>query len=175
MKHLILSLLLVVSGLAQTQKIEKTNENPASSYYNRTTIGLLAGEQSSPSFNVINGYRFASGLGFGLGLGTESYQWNLHYSCFAEASWYFGRKPARPFVALNLGMSEPVRQDHWSKGGAFTGLSAGITHFTWKHFGLTTSIGYRFSILDYRDSWWDDYLVRGYFHQLELRVGFSLM
>ena len=172
MRTAIIALYLLVAGsrVAQTE-----NPQPESKCYNRTTLGLLCGKQSSVTFNTINGYRFTPNFGAGIGLGTEFDLGDQHFSCFADVVYQLNHKSSKPFAALNFGITEPRLQNSFNKGGVFAGASIGVAHFTGKHFGLTTSVGYRVSVIDFRDFWWDDYITRGYFNQLELRFGFSLL
>lgn len=172
MKNIILSSCICLSGILTAQTGENTE---AGNCYNRTTIGLLCGEQSSATFNVINGYRFSPNLGAGIGIGTEFYLGDQHFSCFADLTYQLDKKSSKPFASINFGISEPRLQNSFNKGGLFAAASVGIAHFTGKHFGVTTSVGYRLSVLDFRNSWWDDYITRGRFNQLELRFGFSLL
>ncbi|MCE3296759.1 MAG: hypothetical protein K0R65_2473 [Crocinitomicaceae bacterium] len=170
MKTVILALSLVLSAALSAQEAETPGK-----CYNRSTLGLLCGNQSSVTFNVINGYRFSPNFGAGVGIGTEFYLGDQHFSCFGDVFYQLNKSSSKPFAALNFGISEPRQQNSFNKGGVFAGASIGISHFTGKHFGLTTSVGYRISMLDFRSSWWDDYITRGYFKQLELRFGFSIL
>lgn len=143
-------------------------------FYNRTTMGVLSGSQASFTANIVNGYRFNKEWGLGAGLGTEFYLGNMHLSYFADLQYNFGSGRTIPFAAINFGISEPVRQGRSDKGGVLIGAQVGVMHFTNDFVAMTTSLGYRLSIMDFRNSWFEDYITRGYFNQVEIRFGFAL-
>lgn len=180
MRKLFFIQMLLVPSLIFGQVETKTKEVISESeihepkFYNRTTMGVLSGNQASFTANIVNGCSINKRWNVGLGLGTEFYLGNMHLSYFSDVQYKFCTGKTRPFVALNLGISEPFRQDRFDKGGAFIGAQMGVMHFTNKYFGLTTSLGYRLSVMDFRNSWFEDYITRGYFNQVELRFGFAL-
>lgn len=54
-------------------------------YYNRTSIGVMGGDNIGASLRVVNGFSFNSKWETGIGIGLESFAWNGYIPIFAKA------------------------------------------------------------------------------------------
>jgi hypothetical protein len=127
----------------------KIATQPTSGYYGRMTAGVLAGEFSTGSFHLTNGYRFRH-FEVGMGLGFERYFIGSYAPVFLESRYNFGKGSTQPFVGISAGylvsLNRIVNYYPQNRHNYTAGLNVGLTHYFTSHFGITTSIGYRFSL-----------------------------
>jgi hypothetical protein len=148
MKRIILITTLLLSGLSawgQTENSATITPKAKGGYYGRGSVGLLIGEFASGSAQISNGYSFGNRLDVGIGLGYENYNYERFVPLFLETRYHFGKRETKPFVGLMSGYLAGLNQDFNAKG--FTaGLQFGITHYFTKHFGISSSVGYRYVV-----------------------------
>lgn len=144
-----------------------------SRFYNRTTIGGLAGEQAAFSAQTVNGYSFNGRINTGLGLGIEKYQWNRYLSLFGDVQYNILKRQNTPYLNLAGGLVKPFQKSEINKGGFFLSGSVGFIHYFTPNIGFTTSVGYRFSQLEYRSWWWEDFKTFHQYNQFEIRFGLT--
>lgn len=142
-------------------------------FYNRTSIGVLAGSESGLGLTTVNGITFNRYFAAGLGFGAENFMGNGHYLLFADLVAKLDLKQNTPFLSVNFGFTEPLRVDFRDKGGIFSGVSLGLAHYNFKRFGLYSSIGYRYSWVEFRDFWWEDNYTKVGINQIEMRLGIA--
>ncbi|MES2555233.1 MAG: hypothetical protein V4604_03730 [Bacteroidota bacterium] len=143
MKRIILITTLLLSSFSASSQVETIATKAKGNYYGRGSIGLLVGELASGSAQISNGYAFGCGLDVGLGLGYENYNYNRFAPLFLETRYHFGKRETKPFVGLIGGYMAGLNQYNNARG--FTaGMQVGITHYFTKHFGITSSVGYRY-------------------------------
>lgn len=149
-----------------------------SKFYNRTSFGLLAGNQSSFTISAVNGYNFNQKWALGLGVGTEKYgdyyYWYngaRHLSIYGDLQYSFKNSQSTPYLAFDAGFSSPLRINNTSKKGFFLGLEFGVLHYSNPDFGITTSLGYRFSYLQGKHRYYEDYYTIDYVNQIQIKFG----
>ena len=148
MKRIILITALLFSGLSvwsQTENTATITPKAKGGYYGRGSLGLLIGESSSGSAQISNGYAFGCGLDVGIGLAYENYNYTRFAPLFLETRYHFGKRNTKPFVGLMSGYMAGLNQ-YYNARGFTAGLQVGITHYFTKHFGISSSVGYRYVV-----------------------------
>lgn len=140
-------------------------------FYNKTSIGVLGGDQVGASFRVVNGYSFNRHWEVGFGVGFENFTWTPYVPLFLEGRYNFLEGHTRPFISAHAGYELPLRNLEFNKGGLTTGIDMGITHYITNRIGLATSVGYRFAILKENSMWWDDFTTISQINRFEIRLG----
>jgi hypothetical protein len=176
MKHILTLLLfaaLCLNSWSQT-------EIPKIGYYGRASVGVLTGEYSSVSLNVANGISVGH-VDLGLGLGLEVHDQSTYAPILVESRYNFGKGATQPFIGVGGGYLAAVSQinNYQYQGGYTLGANIGMTHYFSKHFGITTTLGYRFSYTHNRFPEWmyvdpgfaPDYNVIRDMHRIEVRLG----
>lgn len=156
--------------VASTEKFIPTVSR--NGFYNRSTIGVMGGDQLSPSLQVVNGFGFKNHWEIGLGMGVERFYWNNYLPVFIEGRYSLLNKLASPFVSLNAGYELPVRNFISNKGGFTAGFQIGGEYYFSNHVGLSISTGYRFASLKVVNTWWDDNETIQQINRFEVRLGF---
>lgn len=178
MKRILIIAILLLSGLSAWSQVETIAPKVNGGYYGRGSVGLLIGELSSGSAQVSNGYAFGCGLDVGLGLGYENYNYTRFAPVFVETRYNFGKRETKPFVGLMGGYMAGLNQYNNAKG--FTaGLQVGITHYFTKHFGISTSVGYRYVMTESTNIYYTQlhyfapypYMENQNIHRIEARFG----
>lgn len=177
MKRIILITTLLLSGMSAWSQVETIAPKAKGNYYGRASVGLLIGEMSSGSAQLSNGYSFANGLDVGLGLGFENYNYTRFAPLFLETRYHFGKRETKPFVGLMTGYMAGLNQYDNARG--FTaGLQVGITHYFTKHFGISSSLGYRYVVAESWNLYYSLYSFAPYpylenvnIHRIEARFG----
>jgi hypothetical protein len=153
--------------------------------YNRTSLGILAGEESSNiSFMSSNGYRFKNNIELGVGLGLERSYYSWKAPLFLDMRYNFKLKKAAstfPFVSLIGGYEAGLNNYTRSRGG-FGNASIGLTHYFTDHIGITTSLGYRYSYSEEDNQYYCfDLIYYPYpsttikeLHRFEMRIGLAI-
>ncbi len=126
--------------VAHISRYKIKNDNK---YYISTTLSILGGTDVSPSFQVVNGYKFSRYWSVGLGLGIEQFYHDGYIPAFIETKFTLLDKPFSPFASLALGYDIPFRNQSGFLGGFMGSGQVGVKHQLGKHFGIITSIGYR--------------------------------
>lgn len=179
MKKILFVFCFLISGFwgitqNSTKELSDNNNLPSvSGFYNRISVGVLGGSNSSPSFNVVNGYRFNEHFSTGFGLGFEHFFNRWYVPLFFEGNYKLLKNNTSPFLGLMSGYELPLRSIANDKGGFTCGGKIGFDFFVNKHVGITTSLGYRFGILrDFSNSnSWDNFVVIRQLNRYEFRVG----
>ncbi|NOQ74080.1 MAG: hypothetical protein GQ574_18885 [Crocinitomix sp.] len=180
LKIIVLSLIFAQTGFAQNSTSELneslsvgSNSPVVSGFYNRINVGVLGGSNASPSFNIINGYRFNERWSAGLGLGTETFFNSAYIPTFIEGNYNILKKSTTPWLSVMAGYEMPI--DNWGdvKGGFTCGGKVGFSYFVGKHVGISTSLGYRFAYLRDESNWWgwEDFVTISEVNRFEFRVG----
>lgn len=147
-------------------------------FYGRGSVGILIGNLSSGSAQLSSGYRFRCGLETGIGLGYETH-YDRYAPVFAEMRYHFGKKRTQPFVGILGGALFELNNYYGSNDPKATfGAQIGLTHFFSKHVGLSTSVGYRYTTVDYYYYFLHSYFAPEYYsaspHRVEVRIGLVL-
>ena len=145
-------------------------EVPSKGFYNRTSVGMISGDQLSPSLHVVNGWAWNEHWETGLGVGIETFWWNPYMPIFAEGRYNILSGATRPFISVHGGYEMSMRNREFNKGGVTAGIEGGITHYFSSHTGISTSAGYRFAYLKQMNSWWDDYTTFTQINRFEIRL-----
>lgn len=174
-KLIILSLIFVQTGLAQ----DSSNElNDISSYSTAKglSVNLNAGYlgfnryERFHSFHFVTKYRFNKNWALGIGSGVDFFTFNrTRVPVFIEGEYHFTSNAFDPFVGLLGGYELTLRERFGPKNNNLTyGGKIGFNYFFSKHFGLSTSFGYRFANVDDMHSCM---FVSGRIRGIEGRVG----
>lgn len=147
MKRILLITTLLLSGMSAWSQTEEIAPKAKGNYYGRGSVGLLIGEFASGSVQISNGYSFGNGLDVGIGLGYENYNYERFVPLFLETRYHFGKRETKPFVGLMSGYMAGLQRYNSNVKGFTAGFQLGVTHYFTKHFGITTSLGYRYSML----------------------------
>lgn len=173
-------LFLAATGTCFSQS-GATTEIPKkqSGYYGRVTVGVLTGEYSNMSFQFSNGYRFGQ-TEVGIGLGYEGSYGGRFAPLFLESRYHLlpGRN-TQPFIGISAGYLASLNQSYYYENrdhGYTAGANIGLTHYFTPHFGVSSSVGYRFLFTEQVQSF---YLMNVYapmtmqreMHRLEMRIG----
>ena len=145
-------------------------------HYMSTQMSLLAGSRTSGSFLVVNGYYFNPKLSFGLGMGFEGFYGDMYTPLFIEGNYSLLKKSATPFVSLAAGYDMPLQFKSGHKGGFLGMANIGFKREIGQHFGIITSVGYRFSRLVRKNTWgWEQQqssIIITEINRLDFRFGF---
>jgi hypothetical protein len=147
MKRVLLIAVLSLFGVSAWSQVDSIAPKVKGNYYGRGSVGLLIGEFASGSAQLSNGYSFGNRLDVGIGLGYENYNYQRFAPLFLETRYHFGKRETKPFVGLMAGYMAGLQRFNPNVKGFTAGLQFGITHYFTKHFGITTSVGYRYSML----------------------------
>lgn len=142
-------------------------------FYLRANVGMMGGDQVSPSFHLVNGYSFNSHWDLGFGLGLENFAWDGYIPVFAEGRYNLLNKSFTPFVSIMAGYEMPLSNWDSNKGGFSTGARIGFTRYLGNHIGFSTSAGYRFAYLKEINQWWDDFETIREINRFEIRLGLT--
>lgn len=140
-------------------------------FYNRTSVGVLGGDNLGASMRIVNGYSFNRHWETGFGVGIEQLNWNPYVPLFVEGKYSILKGNTRPFISVHSGYLMPLRNFEFNKGGLTTGAELGITHYFSNHLGISTSLGYRFCYLKQQNMWWDDFMTTTQMNRFEIRLG----
>jgi hypothetical protein len=177
MKRILLTALAFTTLNAFSQTVETPVESPKTAYYGRFTMGVLAGEYSSMSFQFANGLRLGH-FDVGMGLGFEKFYGSGYAPLFLESRYNFGNGATNPFIGVTAGYLASLDQYLSKRSGYTFGINVGMTHSITKHFGITTSIGYRFAETQERNYYYiwnggESTTIRD-MHRVEVRIGIAL-
>ena len=173
MKYVILVCLISFIGLNvwgqnSRQNLFETNKG----FYNRLNIGVLAGSSVSASFQVVNGYQWNEHWSTGFGIGLENPDWNPHVPIFIEGNYHFLKSQTGPWLNAMAGYELPTRNLGDRKGGITVGGKIGFDFAINSHFGIMTSVGYRYIHLQ-NSLWnpWNSVVQIMDMNRLDFRVG----
>lgn len=141
--------------------------------FTRASIGILGGDQISPSIQLTNGYSFNPHWDLGLKTGIESFWGNWFVPVMASARFNLLKRAFTPFVNIDGGYEVPMSNWEGNKGGITTGASLGVTKICGNRLGFSTSLGYRFARLVEENQWWDDFRTIRQINRVELRFAFT--
>jgi hypothetical protein len=147
MKRVLLIAVLSLFGVSAWSQVDSIAPKVKGNYYGRGSVGLLVGEFASGSAQLSNGYSFGNGLDVGIGLGYENYNYQRFAPLFLETRYHFGKRETKLFVGLMSGYMAGLQRYNSNVKGFTAGFQFGVTHYFTKHFGITTSLGYRYSML----------------------------
>lgn len=158
MKNSIIICLTFFSIVSIFGQKDSLKSNPTSGFYNRNTLGVLVGTESGVSLQLSNGYRFNNQLEVGFGFGYERHYYYNYAPIFIESRYHFGKGNTQPFIGVMGGYMAILNQQSSSGEGYTFGGSIGLTHFFTSHFGVSTSIGYRYLHLNRNEYYyiWND-------------------
>lgn len=144
-----------------------------SGFYNKINFGVMGGSDVSPSFHIINGYRFNEHWSSGLGLGTESFGWNGYIPVFVEGNYNLLKRSTSTFLSAMAGYEVPMRGLPDNRGGFTFAGKVGFNYFLGRHVGISTELGYRFAHLADQTNWWgwDDFVTIRQINRYEFRFG----
>ena len=181
MKNILIICFIILSqtGISQnsTNELNVLSENAnspvVSGFYNRINIGMLGGSNFSPSFQVINGYSINEHWSVGLGIGMESFFGRGYIPAFLEGNYNLLKSKTSPWVNVMAGYQLPFENIQFNKGGLTLGSKIGFTYFPIKHFGISTSVGYRYTNLKDTFNWWqwEDFVTISSLNRYEFRIG----
>jgi hypothetical protein len=141
--------------------------------FTRASIGILGGDQLSPSIQLTNGYSFSPHWDLGFKTGLETFWLNWYVPVLASARFNLLKRPFTPYVNIEGGYEVPMSNWSGNKGGITTSASIGVTKVYGNRFGFSTSIGYRFARLVEENQWWDDFRTIRQINRVELRFAFT--
>jgi hypothetical protein len=164
------------TGFSQDKPTEAP-KNKQNGYYGRVTAGVLTGDYSSMSFQFSNGFRFGQ-TEVGIGLGYEGYYGSRFAPLFFESRYYFLRnRNTQPFIGISAGYLASLNQSYYygDRNGYTGGANIGLTHFFTPHFGISSSVGYRYLFTEQIQSvYLMDFApttLQREMHRLEMRIG----
>lgn len=179
-KMILIGLLLSQLSFAQNSTNElkedlsvSSNSPVVSGFYNRINVGVLGGSDASPSFNIVNGYRFDDRWSTGFGLGTEAFFGRTYIPTFLEGNYNILKRSTTPWLSIMAGYEMPIESWGDVKGGFTCGGKVGFSYFIGKHVGISTSLGYRYAYLRDKSNWWgwEDFITISQVNRFEFRVG----
>jgi len=159
-------------------------------FYNATSIGIMpVNEKTGPTnlFTTVNGVQFNNRISIGLGFGIEKTNnwYKRDIPLFIEGRYAFTQKPNSLYFSMMTGyLLSAEKQNRNDNYGITAGASLGINIFASKHFGISTSLGYRYShiVSDYYYSsysgcfetfgWYKNKKID--LNRFELKVGFII-
>ena len=141
--------------------------------YSRASLGILGGENFSPSFQLTNGYSFNPHWDLGLTIGVESVFWDWYVPTLAQGRFNLLDRHFTPFVDVAAGYMAPFRNWDNDKGGFTCGGAIGITKYVSNRVGINTSIGYRYARMVELNPWWDDFTTIRQLNRIELRFAIT--
>jgi hypothetical protein len=175
-----ISSILLFTGLC-LNAFSQTPPTPKIGYYSRASAGVLTGDHSSMSVQVANGISLRH-VDVGLGLGLEMHDQTGYTPIFIESRYNFGNGSTQPFAGICGGYLATLNNNMYNdpyRGGYTMGAQIGMTHYFSKHFGISTTLGYRFSFTNNTYPHWADVSMWSYYgqnviwdkHRIEVRVG----
>ncbi|MEO9533990.1 MAG: hypothetical protein ABJG68_03260 [Crocinitomicaceae bacterium] len=141
--------------------------------FTRASIGVLGGDQLSPSIQLTNGYSFNPHWDLGFKTGIETIWWNWYVPVMASARYNLLKRSFTPFVNVDGGYEIPMSNWEGNKGGITSSASIGVTKVFGNRVGFSTSVGYRFARLVEENQWWDDFRTIRQINRVELRFAFT--
>ena len=141
--------------------------------YTRASLGMLGGEQFSPSFQLANGYSFNPNWDVGLVFGAEKVAFNWYVPIMANGRYNILKRINTPFLDVSAGYQMPMQNWENDKGGFTGGASVGFTRFLGNRIGLSTSLGYRYGYLVENNGWWDDFVTIRQINRFDLRFAIT--
>lgn len=166
------------SAIAQTTEVPSSD---VSGLYSRLAAGIMAGDYSNGFAQLSTGYRFGKHVEAGLGFGIQNAGYNRYAPLFLESRWYFGKRNVLPFVGIEGGYLTSLNSTYYypdKKGGYTFGLNIGVRRDFTKHFGISSSVGYRYTYTNqpyYPYVYYVDYYyyepTKLEAHRVELRIG----
>lgn len=139
----------------------------------RASLGMMGGEQLSPSFLLTNGYSFSPHWDAGIAVGFEVFQNTGFVPILATGRFNLLQNHFTPFVDLTAGYEMPIRNWNSNKGGFSSGARIGITKYLGNKVGFSSSFGYRFAQTVEKSPWWDDFKTVRQFNRYEIRFEFT--
>lgn len=139
----------------------------------RASLGMLGGEELSPSFLLTNGYSFSSRWDLGLAVGFEVYEWTAYMPILVNGRFNLMKNHFTPFVDVMAGYEMPLGNWDSNKGGFSSGARIGLTKYLGNKVGVSTSFGYRFAQTVEKSPWWDDFKTVRQFNRYEIRLEFT--
>ena len=139
----------------------------------RASLGMMGGEQLSPSFLLTNGYSFNSHWDAGIAVGFEVFQNAGFIPILASGRFNLLKNHFTPFVDVVAGYEMPLRNWDSNKGGFSTGARIGFTKYLGNKVGFSSSFGYRFAQTIEKSPWWDDFKTVRQFNRYEIRFEFT--
>jgi hypothetical protein len=174
MKNLLMILFVVFTVfMSWSQNSANELNTMRKGFYNRLSIGLLAGSDVSASFQVVNGYQWNEHWSTGFGIGLENPDWDPHVPLFLEGNYHFLKSQTGPRLNLLAGYQLPTRSLGDRKGGVTVGGKIGFDFAITRNIGLMTSVGYRYIHLE-SEFWnpWNSVVQIRDMNRLDFRVGF---
>ncbi len=160
--------------------------------YSFTTLGLLIGSNTSPtfSFHTTAGYNFNNYIGLGLGLGIEKLQTEI-VPVFVSFKSNLSKKANSPFLTCHIGYSFPLSKeknndnmynnsDYQYEGGVNVGFDVGIHSYKSSNRAFTITAGYRYQLVKetYTSYYWSQNSIEENiyeFNRISVKIGFLFM
>jgi len=159
--------------------------------YSYTTLGLLIGSNTSPtfSFQTTAGYNFNTHIGLGLGLGIENLQTEI-VPVFVSFKSNLTEKANSPFFSCHIGYSFPLVKEENDdnmyynstseyEGGVNVGFDVGVHSYKTQKRAFTITAGYRYQLVSetytnfYNSSSIEKNIYE--FNRISVKIGFMFM
>lgn len=165
-------LVYAISEVDHIEKhIPKMNDK---GYFFRPSLSILAGENSSLGFYLVNGYQFSKRLDIGFGIGWEN-AWGAYVPLFLEGRFYLNSNAPNKFFIYGMnGYEMPISRwnQQGARGGYTCGGAIGLQHNFSDRFAFTTQAGYRYVYLR-RDNWWGETTIENNINRIEIKIGLN--
>ena len=165
---------IIAYGSDEIASIEKYVPKVSSTgAFMRASLGVMGGEEVSPSFLLTNGYSFSPHWDAGIAVGFEVFQSSGFMPILATGRFNLLKSHFTPFVDVVAGYEMPLRNWDSNKGGFSAGARIGLTKYLGNKVGFSSSFGYRFAQTIEKSLWWDDFKTVRQFNRYEIRLEFT--
>ncbi len=183
-------IILVILGFTGHAFAQAESENPLKfrpAYYGEVNGGMLALGDLKGFAHLKNGVSLTPHLDLAFGLGLEGHTTGRYLPIFFEGRYNFLSGKTRPFVSVNAGYLQVIQDrtyGNWNYEnknhiGLSTGGRLGVQQQFAKNIAFVSSIGYRFSAVQYVQEyydWWSNLPVEPVtmihqMHRFELSIG----
>jgi hypothetical protein len=178
MKNLLLIVFALLATMQMTYAQDEINSKSNLSYVAQLQAGYLSGNAFSQTFQIKNGVSFNNRFIASIGLGMERYFYQPYLPIVLDFRYNILKKNTTPFVSVSSGYLQSLPRNYGNigfRGGFTAGGKIGISHFITDHFGIETSIGYRYSDVKQNYGWYEiailPYDYKTELHRFELSVG----
>lgn len=182
----------IIGGNVLVIEMEKISEikseNPVrqehyktSGYINRSGIDILAGNNNSTRFTMINGYQFSPRFSSGIGVSFVHYDDPVSLiPIFLDFNFRILKENSSPYLFLRTGYSFSLHtndqmeiSDH--SGGFMFNPGMGVQLDLVNGVGLYINMGYNVDNLEYEYDFWANQTVNENFTFRRINIGFGLV